>query len=279
MIADRQKSTAERWPPASTVGVTDRARPPHLVNDSGPTPYSANFFSMQQGGSFDSAEVIVPLILSLFKVTSVVDVGCGVGGWLHAFERNGISDYLGLDGDYVPTSMLKIPAEKFRARDLTHLVDIGRPFDLACSLEVAEHLPPTCADPFVAALVDCAPVILFSAAIPRQGGTAHLNEQWASYWAAKFEQRGYVAVDCIRPHIYGNERIEWWYRQNIIVFCRPERCPPTHERVRSLYDLNRIDPFMIDHLFVPASGTEAVRTIRRALPVLGAAILRKLSLR
>jgi SAM-dependent methyltransferase len=253
--------------------------PPHAAKESGPTPYSANFFAVQQGGSVESAEVIVPLVLSLFDVRSVVDVGCGVGGWLHTFERNGISDYLGIDGDYVPTDMLKIPAANFRARDLTRLVDIGRSFDLACSLEVAEHLPQRCADSFVAALTECAPVILFSAAIPRQGGTAHINEQWASYWAAKFERRGYMAVDCIRPSIYGNQQVAWWYRQNAIVFCRPERCPATHERVRSLYDLDRIDPSMIEHLFVPESGTEAVRTISRALPVLGTAILRRLNLR
>jgi SAM-dependent methyltransferase len=248
-------------------------------HDGEHTPYSSDFFAVQQDGSIGSAEIIVPLVLSLFKVTSVVDVGCGVGGWLKVFEHHGICDYLGMDGNYLPMEMLKIPAERFRAEDLARLSDMGRSFDLACCLEVAEHLPESCADQFVAALARSAPAILFSAAIPRQGGTAHVNEQWASYWAEKFERHGYVTVDCIRPAIYGDPRVEWWYRQNALIFCRPERCPAGYEPVHSLYDLNRVDPSMIEHLFVPDSGTEAIRTIRRVLPVLGTAILHRLSIR
>jgi SAM-dependent methyltransferase len=279
MKVDRRAHAADGWPRQLMAGRPREALPLPFTQDGERTPYSSTFFAVQQEGSIGSAEIIVPLVLSRFKVTSVVDVGCGVGGWLKVFERHGIRDYLGIDGNYLPMEMLKIPVERFRPEDLSHLSDIGRSFDLACSLEVAEHLPESCAERFVATLVKCAPVILFSAAIPRQGGTAHVNEQWASYWAEKFERHGYLAVDCIRPAIYGDWRVEWWYRQNALIFCRPERCPAGYQPVRSPYDLNRVDPSMIEHLCVPGSGTEAVRTIRRALPVLGAAILRRLKLR
>lgn len=276
MNADRHAHAAV----ATTRGLpTKRPGEDFLTSGEAQTPYSTSFFAVQKGGSIESARIIVPLVLSLFKVSSVVDVGCGVGGWLKIFERHGIRDYVGIDGQYVPLEMLNIPAEKFRAEDLSELSDIGRSFDLACSLEVAEHLPESCAEQFVAALVRCAPVVLFSAAIPRQGGTAHINEQWASYWAERFNRHGYIAVDCVRPAIYGNRRVEWWYRQNALVFCRPERCPAGYEAAQSAYDLNRVDPSMIEHLFVPDSGTEAIRMIRRALPVLSAAILRRLKIR
>ncbi len=241
--------------------------------------YSSTFFAFQQGGSINSAGVIVPLVLNLFKITSVVDVGCGVGGWLEEFARGGINDYLGIDGAYVPAEMLKIPARTFRAEDLARLTNVGRTFDLACSLEVAEHLPESCAEQFVGMLVKSAPVVLFSAAVPRQGGTAHVNEQWVSYWAEKFKCRGYVAVDCIRPAIYGNPQVDWWYRQNVLIFCRPEFCPAGFEPVHRAYDLDRVDPQMIEHLFVPECATEAMRTIARALPVVGAGILRWLKLK
>jgi hypothetical protein len=157
------------------------------------------------------------------------------------------------------------------------LSDIGRRFDLACSLEVAEHLSPSVADQLVLALVKAAPVVLFSAAIPRQGGTSHVNEQWASYWAEKFKRHGYVAIDCLRPALHGDRRVDWWYRQNALIYCVPERCPAGHTPVRSLYELDRVDPDMIEHLFTPQSGTDATGMIRRALPVLGAAMLRKLT--
>jgi hypothetical protein len=50
-------------------------------------------------------------------------------------------------------------------------------------------------------LVSRGPVIVFSAAIPYQGGTNHTNEQWPEYWARHFSAKGYVPVDCVRRQI------------------------------------------------------------------------------
>jgi len=149
-------------------------------------PYDESFYQGQQDGSVSSAQIVVPIVLSLFPCRSVVDFGCCVGGWLKEFERNGVADYLGVDGDYVARHLLKIPADRFRPIDLRNVSDLGRGFDLACSLEVAEHLPEDRAKSFVAALVKAAPVVLFSAAISLQGGTEHVNEQWQSYRAKLF---------------------------------------------------------------------------------------------
>jgi hypothetical protein len=120
-------------------------------------------------------------------------------------------------------------------------------------------------------------VVLFSAAIPHQGGTAHLNEQWQAYWAAFFAQHGYVAVDCIRPRIYGNAKVEWWYRQNILIYCRPSKCPKGLSAITTAYELNGVDPAMISHLLTPSSGREALKTIRRVTPYLIRSLLTKLS--
>jgi SAM-dependent methyltransferase len=207
-------------------------------------PYSPEFFENHQEGSTSSAEIVVPIVLSLFSVSSVVDVGCGVGGWLSVFERLGIDDYLGIDGDYVPRDILRIPPDKFLPRDLLALTDVGRRFDLACSLEVAEHLPEHCAEQFVTVLVNAAPVVLFSAAIPGQGGTDHLNEQWQSYWWKIFSRHGYVGIDCIRPVVHGDSRVEAWYRQNILVFCKQDLLPATCSPVSDPYYLDRVDPEM-----------------------------------
>jgi 2-polyprenyl-3-methyl-5-hydroxy-6-metoxy-1,4-benzoquinol methylase len=61
-------------------------------------------------------------------------------------------------------------------------LDLEKEFDLVVSLEVAEHLPASAADQFVNTLVKHGKKILFSAAIPGQGGQDHLNEQWPDYW-------------------------------------------------------------------------------------------------
>jgi SAM-dependent methyltransferase len=187
-------------------------------------PYDKPFFEGLQAGSATSARYVVPEILKVFNIESVLDVGCGSGAWLREFGQNGVKTYLGIDGDYVDRQQLLIPPEYFRAVNLEKTFDVGR-FDLVCSLEVAEHLPLSSADGFVESLTRAAPVVVFSAAIPYQGGLHHINEQWQSYWATKFAGRGYIALDFIRPTIRHNEEIRVWYRQNILVYCEPEMCP------------------------------------------------------
>jgi SAM-dependent methyltransferase len=152
-------------------------------------------------------------------VASVCDVGCGDGTWLRVFREQGVTDVLGIDGEYVAKDRLQIPAANFRAMDLRHRISLQRPFDLAISLEVAEHLPESRAASFVEDLTRLAPVILFSAAIPGQGGRNHVNEQWQTYWTATFTQCGYVVCDFLRPKIWRNRRIAYWYRQNALLFC------------------------------------------------------------
>jgi hypothetical protein len=101
--------------------------------------------------------------------------------------------------------MLAIPSEAVVEHDLRESVTITRTFDLAVSLEVAEHLPPERGEGFVEDLCRLAPVVLFSAAVPGQGDpkhTGHLNERWQSYWASLFHERGYERAECVRPAIW-----------------------------------------------------------------------------
>lgn len=181
--------------------------------------YDKTFFANQQDGAYRSAEIVVPLLLDILgPLGSVIDVGCGTGAWLSVFQRHGVAQVFGVDGDYVDRTMLYVPQDCFGGRDLFQpLGDQGR-YDLACTLEVAEHLPPERGESFVDDLTRLAPVVCFSAAIPGQGGTHHVNERWPDYWASLFAARGYYPVDMIRPRIWRDNRIEWWYCQNILLF-------------------------------------------------------------
>lgn len=179
--------------------------------------YSDAFYKAIREGSISSARQIVPLVLDLVHPASVVDVGCGTGSWLSVFKEHGVGDILGMDGEYVG-GVLEIDAGAFRATDLTRPFEIGRRFDLVVCLEVVEHLPAESARQFIDSLVKLGPVILFSAAIPHQGGWAHQNEQWPDYWSALFESCGFVPVDCLRKKLWNNAAVEFWYRQNILIY-------------------------------------------------------------
>jgi SAM-dependent methyltransferase len=184
------------------------------------TPYSREFYLGQRGGSYMSASVIVPIVKEIFAPRSVCDVGCGVGTWLRAWKDNGVGDIRGLDGEYVDRSQLMIDDGDFRCHDLRQPLPSDAKYDLAMSLEVAEHLPPDRSESFIAELTALAPVVLFSAAIPQQGGTDHINERWQSYWAGLFGKQGFSPLDVIRPAVWENDAVERWYRQNTIIYCR-----------------------------------------------------------
>lgn len=181
--------------------------------------YDEKFYRGQKNPSVKSATEILPLVAEFVHPRSVVDIGCGVGGWLAVWQKFGAEIY-GVDGDYVDRTQLFIDEKFFHPANLEKRVTLKRRFDLAMSLEVAEHLSPERADSFVEDLTRLSDVILFGAAIPAQGGTGHVNEQWPSYWAQKFLRFGYVAVDCLRPKIWTNEAVEISRRQNTFIYAK-----------------------------------------------------------
>ncbi|MEG3849029.1 class I SAM-dependent methyltransferase [Microcoleus sp. herbarium19] len=184
--------------------------------------YTEELYKYLQKTSRESAREIIPILWEFVQPKRIIDVGCGTGTWLSAFTEFGVEDIWGIDGDWVDPKMLEIPADRFLALDLTQPLPIEQKCDLVVSLEVAEHLHPDCARVFVESLVKLGPVILFSAAVPFQGGTNHVNEQWPEYWAKLFHEQGYVAIDCVRNKIWQNDRVKWYYAQNILVFANAE---------------------------------------------------------
>jgi hypothetical protein len=227
---------------------------------------------MQQSGSYRSASIVVPLIRTLIPVKSVCDVGCGAGTWLRCWRENGIEDVLGIDGDYVDRTQLAIPAANFQAADLRHPIHSTRCFDLVMSLEVAEHLPQERAESFVADLTALAPVVLFSAAVPGQAGTGHINERWQSYWADLFDQAGYAAFDVVRPGIWDDEGVEFWYRQNTLLFCRCDAIAGYPALMAAAATM----PLAVVHPALLAASLEPLKTLntRQALFALRTALSR-----
>lgn len=167
-------------------------------------------------------ERVVPHLMKMFKPHSVLDVGCGTGTWLKVFSDAGVSEICGIDGDFVNRDLLvkNIAIENFFPRDLAEPFDLGKKFDMVLSLEVAEHLPASSAKTFIEALAKHSDTIIFSAAIPGQGGQNHINEQWKDYWIEIFNSLGYKGYDILRPIIWSDDLVDWWYKQNMLVFSK-----------------------------------------------------------
>jgi SAM-dependent methyltransferase len=222
------------------------------------TVYTEDFFTGQSEGSRRSAAAVVPVVRSLVgDVSSVLDVGCGVGTWLAEWKRSGAGDsttVTGYDGDYVDRSALQIAADEFVPVDLADPASVPRRrADLTMSVEVAEHLDAGQADAFVDLLTSTSDLLLFSAAIPLQGGTHHVNEQWPSYWRPKFVARGFEEFDLLRSRLWRDDSVEWWYRQNLLLYARG----PAAERLRAIPAEPPLDVVHPDAWF---SGLAAARS-------------------
>lgn len=180
--------------------------------------YSDGFFDFVDVSSGRSAAAFLARLDLGFRVGSVLDMGCGRGVWLKAWQNLGVQDLQGIDGDYIKHDSLKISREKFKSQDISKSFNLGRRFDLVECLEVAEHLPELAARTLIGNLVGHGDVVLFSAATRGQGGEFHVNEQPLEYWAAIFAEFGYRAFDYPRAVVRGLVEIEPWYRYNTILY-------------------------------------------------------------
>jgi|SRR5688572_16543738 len=184
--------------------------------------YSPEFYNYISTGSRRSAQALIPLMRSVLPINSLLDIGAGQGAWAAEWRDAGVPDVLAVDGAYVNQDALLIPQASFVAHDLSRPLDLSRRFDLVQSLEVAEHIDAKDADTFVDTLAAHGDVIMFSAAVPHQGGEHHVNEQLPEYWRRKFAARGYDAFDWLRPKLRANDRVMPWYRYNTILYANAE---------------------------------------------------------
>lgn len=186
------------------------------------TLYDKAFYAEQVDGSLRSARAYLSHLFALWRPDSAIDVGCGRGAWLAACGERGVARLAGLDGDWVSQEMMLDPAIAFRRANLQ---EEQRPadgrFDLAISLEVAEHVPPASSEGFVRTLVAHADAVVFSAAYISQPGTGHVNTRPHSFWADQFLAQGYEVFDFFRPHFWSDNAVEPWYRQNTFLYVRP----------------------------------------------------------
>ena len=180
--------------------------------------YSEDFYSYIDAGSRRSARAVAAILKPELPIASLLDVGAGHGAWAAEWLAAGVGEVLAVDGDYVRRDQLAVPAKNFRAHDLSTPLDLKRRFDLVQSLEVAEHLPAAKAELFVDNLCNHGDVILFSAAVPHQGGEHHVNEQPPEYWRRKFAARGYRVFDFLRPRLAGRGEVMPWYRFNTYLY-------------------------------------------------------------
>lgn len=151
-------------------------------------------------------------------IPSVCDIGCGAGIWLSIFKKNGFN-VQGYDGNEY-SQELQIENDEFAQVNLMEPLQEKNHYDIAISLEVAEHIPIKHCDTFLSSITDLADIIVFSAAVPFQMGQGHVNEQYQSYWVKKFDEKGYECLDVLRKQVWSCKDVCHYYKQNLFIMLR-----------------------------------------------------------
>lgn len=193
------------------------------------------------------------------QISSLLDVGCGIGTWIKAAMNHGISNVNGIDGVSISDEELIIPREYFVCLDLNKTINLGKKFDAVLCLEVAEHLEATSSESLIKTLTNHADLIIFSAAIPKQSGWHHVNCQWPDYWQNLFNKQGYTCEDNLRSVLWDDPNIEFWYKQNIFTARRSDNAGSEprikaiiHPEMQSVISIS--EPTFEEHIFQIENG-------------------------
>lgn len=258
------------------------ARPDHSL-------YDAHYHDTKEIGSRNAADAILGLTFEVIDVESVLDVGCGYGSWLATAAALGVRDLTGIEGPW---------AAEWRDRgvlvadfdlvltDLEAPLVLDRTFDLVVCQETAEHLTASRADAFVAELCAASSrAVLFSAAIPGQGGPNHVNEQWTREWAGRFAGHGFRPLDVFRRRIWNRDEIPVYYRQNALLFVGSSAYSEARQRLDQLpvppaeAALDLVHPYYYEREIKQRDAVPRLPELLRATASIPAAVGRSLRFR
>lgn len=205
----------------------------HLPHDA---VYDADYYRLKvHSAASRSAGVIARSIVAdiVPRTQTVIDVGCGTGALLEELRARGC-EVCGLEySDAALARCRSVGLRVFKTNLEEDDSPVAERFDLAVSMEVAEHLPEKVAGRFVDLLCSLADRIVFTAAPPGQGGTDHVNEQPAEYWVDMFRKRGFRRdadlSESWRESWRSSQRVQSFYYDNLMVFRRETQPRPGPE--------------------------------------------------
>ena len=174
--------------------------------------YNSAYFDPVESNTIPSALAVTESMVREFSPSSVVGVGCGTRVCLENLQSLDV-EVLGIEHPQAGLERSRIGRDLILDHDLRQPLAIDGRFDLAISFEVAEHLGPEYATLFVQSLCALSDTVLFTAAVPGQGGVGHINEQPLEYWISLFWQFGY-GLDITRTarlrHEFAEANAPYW---------------------------------------------------------------------
>lgn len=232
--------------------------------------YNENYFKSEIF-NFDY-EAIAKAIIEVYKPKSIIEFGCGKGDLTKSLARHGI-EIIAIDG-YSNPDFSKFPQITFSSLNLndelevtTFLSKLNSKFDIAISLEVAEHLNPVISSSLINWMTSLTDIVIFSAAVLEQGGDGHINCRPREFWYKEFQNNGFMISDKIREKLRYNKRVGPWYRHNIIDYYRLTEQPTTEELSEIINRLITSDSFASSNYYLTQRKLDYLKQVIQMQPI------------
>lgn len=147
----------------------------------------------------------------------VYDIGCGPGTYVESLLNLGVNAH-GFDIDE------RVDGKPYLSQFDFTKNSVGPACDLAICLEVAEHIDEKYADTFVknvVSTINSDGILIWTAAVPGQGGIGHINCQPKEYWETKFLDLGMTRCPDLEQDLIVSVQqsvFMGWFVNNLIVF-------------------------------------------------------------
>lgn len=182
-----------------------------------------HFFHFHDLALEDAPGVIRALNAIFPEAVRYADIGSGSGAFAAEAQRQG-KEVICCEHSFWGRMLARWQKVQCLSFDLNQLppAKLIGPFNLAYCFEVAEHLPEDLGVRLVKFVAKQAPLVVFTAAQPGQGGTGHINERPKSYWIEKFHECQMIYCDDLTQalvlHFQAQQVHSPWFANNAMVF-------------------------------------------------------------
>jgi SAM-dependent methyltransferase len=185
--------------------------------------YDRDFHKSIENDEYPQAVRLAEYIASHVPCSTFLDFGCSTGLYLNEIKKR-LPQIESVGYEFAEDAVNAALCPDVVQFDLTEPLQRSKKENtLSLCLEVLEHIDDANWLPVLTNITKLSDVIIFSAAIPGQGGTGHINCRWKIDWIRRFHSLGWVVDLDKSRHMIDYMRNGYhmgWFANNAMVLVK-----------------------------------------------------------